>query len=126
MRRTPHQPPLLRGVVSLAFALLVLASLNAHAASYRLNVGDLVSIQVYGEADLSLETRIGDTGTISYPLLGELTLAGLTVNEAEGLITTGLKGPYLVDPAVTIAIREYRLTIPATSSTPVGPAASPD
>ena len=75
---------------------------------YRLGAGDVVKILVFGEKDLSIETRVGDTGTISYPFLGELRISGLTPIELELLVTDGLKGPYLVDPKVTVSITEYR------------------
>jgi polysaccharide export outer membrane protein len=51
---------------------------------------------------------VSDRGSISYPLLGELRVEGLTPIELERLITSRLKGPYLVDPKVTVSIEEYR------------------
>jgi polysaccharide biosynthesis/export protein VpsN len=77
-------------------------------SGYKLSSGDKVRIAVFGEADLSVSERVSDRGTISYPLLGELPVAGLSPDELEGLITSRLKGPYLVDPRVTVSIEEYR------------------
>jgi len=77
-------------------------------STYTLATGDQVSIQVYGEAELSIETHLSDAGTISYPFLGELKLAGLTIGEVERKITAGLKGDYLVDPKVSVRVAEYR------------------
>ncbi len=77
--------------------------------SYRLGAGDAISIRVYGEQDLSLdEVKIGDTGNISYPFLGNINVLGKTPKEVENILTKGLKGPYLVDPSVTVLILEYR------------------
>ena len=76
--------------------------------AYRLSAGDVISIQVFGEADLSPEVKISERGTIPYPFLGELTLAGLTTAQAESLIHDGLEGPYLVDPRVNVTVVEYR------------------
>jgi polysaccharide export outer membrane protein len=87
---------------------LAAAERLSSASAYTLATGDLVSIQVYGEADLSLETRLSDAGTIIYPFLGELKLAGMTIGEAERTITRGLKGDYLVDPKVSVRVAEYR------------------
>ncbi|MDH3355121.1 MAG: polysaccharide export protein [Chromatiales bacterium] len=76
--------------------------------SYQLGTGDLISIQVYGEDDLVLEARLGDSGSISYPFLGDLQIAGYTVREVEQIIIRGLKGGYLINPLVSVTIKEYR------------------
>lgn len=77
-------------------------------STYRLGAGDLVKIKVYGEEDLSMEVRLGDSGAFSYPFLGELRVAGDTVNQVEAKISRGLKGDYLVDPSVSVSVLEYR------------------
>ena len=80
-----------------------------NASSYRLGAGDVVTVQVLGEEDLRREKiRLSDAATISYPILGEIRLAGKTVGELERLIHDGLKGRYLVNPQVTVTINEYR------------------
>ena len=76
--------------------------------AYRLGPGDQIIITVFGEDDLSMNFRLNDTGRLNYPFLGELEVEGLTVAELEQLITGGLKGPYLVNPDVTVSIGEYR------------------
>lgn len=76
--------------------------------TYRLGAGDEISIRVYGEAEMDVKTRLGDLGIINYPFLGELKVAGLSVGELEQLITRGLKGPYLIDPIVSVDIAQYR------------------
>ena len=76
--------------------------------NYRLGAGDKIRIQVYGEKDLSVETLVDDSGTISYPFLGEIQVKGSTLREVEQRITEGLRGGYLVNPEVTVSIVEYR------------------
>ncbi len=78
------------------------------SSSYQLGSGDLIAIQVFEEPGMSIETRISDRGTISYPFLGELSVIGMSAVGLEGLITRRLKGPYLVNPEVTVSILEYR------------------
>lgn len=78
-------------------------------SSYRLASGDVISIHVFGEDDLSRDKiRLSDAGTISYPVLGEIKVLGLTAGELEQFITSGLKGRYLVNPKVSVTIQEYR------------------
>lgn len=77
-------------------------------SSYQLGSGDLIRIQVYGESDLSMEARITDTGTLSYPFLGQIQVAGRTLGQLQDFIVSGLKGDYLVDPKVSVTILDYR------------------
>lgn len=81
---------------------------TAKVSSYRLSAGDKLLIQVFGEDDLKLDTLIGEEGKISYPFLGEIKVAGLSIHELESKITQGLKGAYLVNPEVNISILQYR------------------
>jgi polysaccharide biosynthesis/export protein VpsN len=91
-----------------AWALPVYAA-QSELSSYKLGAGDLVTIRVVGEEDLKRErVRLSDAGTISFPILGEIRVKGMTVGTLEETITKGLKGRYLLDPQVTVMIEEYR------------------
>ncbi|GAA5193574.1 polysaccharide biosynthesis/export family protein [Ferrimonas gelatinilytica] len=95
----------------LAWLLLAMtpAALASAEGNYRLGSGDRIQIQVYGEEDLSIDgIRVGESGTISYPYLGTVRLAGRTVKEVENQILQGLKGDYLVNPSVSVSVIEYR------------------
>ncbi len=80
----------------------------ADLKQYLLGTGDVIRIQVYGEQDLYLQTRVSDSGTISYPFLGELRVQGLSLTNVKDLITSRLKGDYLINPRVSVDIMEYR------------------
>ncbi|HXV28618.1 MAG TPA: polysaccharide biosynthesis/export family protein [bacterium] len=75
--------------------------------NYRIGVGDLLEIEVYDERDLTKEVRVLTDGSVSFPLLGTIQAAGLTVNELEKEITARLAARYLVDPQVTIFVKEF-------------------
>ena len=88
---------------------LPLVALGDNAAdSYRLDTGDAINIQVFGEPGLSMEVRINETGRITYPFLGDISLAGLTANEVRQRITAGLAGDYLINPEVSVTVSKYR------------------
>jgi polysaccharide export outer membrane protein len=99
-------------LVILCFVLFPGAASTGHAqelSSYRLGSGDTISIRVLGEDDLKREKiRLSDAGTISFPVLGEIRVKGLTAGALEDQITRGLKGRYLLNPQVTVSIDEYR------------------
>ena len=76
-------------------ALLCLWTLlgGAQAADAVLGPGDVLKVSVYGNPDLSTDTRVSDAGTITFPLLGPVEIGGLTTSGAEkklaGLLETG-------------------------------------
>lgn len=105
-----------RFALAIAVAFFLSSSVAAAQAqqgpqlsSYKLGSGDLISIRVLGEEDLKREkVRLSDAGTLSYPVLGEIKVNGMTVGALEDFITKGLKGRYLLNPQVTVTIEEYR------------------
>lgn len=93
--------------------LLLVGSSKAHAApegrDYVIAAGDVLRIAVYQSPDLSLETRVTESGTISYPLLGTVRVGGLSVAQTEAEITRGLKdGNFLKQPQVMVLVSQVR------------------
>jgi polysaccharide export outer membrane protein len=75
----------------------------------RIGAGDTIRITVYQSPDLSMETRVNEGGAISYPLLGRVQLAGLTVTAAEQHIASELKRrDFVKDPQVIIVVTQVR------------------
>jgi polysaccharide biosynthesis/export protein len=106
-RRFASAPLLLAAAPALVWAQQ--GSPAAANAQYRLAAGDVIRISVYQSADLTLETRITEGGSISYPLLGSVALAGLTVSEAEKRIADGLRtGNFVKQPQVSVAVQQVR------------------
>lgn len=83
-------------------------SANSNQQGYRLGAGDVIRIEVLGESDLSLELQLGDSGSFTYPFLGELSISGKTPAQVENMIEQGLKGDYLIDPRVNVSVNRYR------------------
>jgi polysaccharide export outer membrane protein len=65
----------------------------AAAAEVPLGAGDVVKVSVYGSPDLTLETRVSEAGTITFPLIGQVNVGGLSVAAAEkkigGMLESG-------------------------------------
>lgn len=81
----------------------------AAAAEYRIGAGDVLRVSVFQNPDLTLETRVSEGGSVSYPLLGVLKLAGMSVVEAERTIADALKnGNFVRSPQVTIVVLQVR------------------
>lgn len=73
-----------------------------------LGPGDVFDVRVYGEEDLSSTFRIASDGSIDYPLLGTLDVAGKTPTEVAQVVEQGLRdGDFLKQPQVSILVKEY-------------------
>lgn len=81
---------------------------GATADTYRLGVGDKIRIQVHGEADLTMELTVSESGVVNYPFLGDIPILGRTVSDLQRTIDRGLRGDYLVNPDVRIVVIGYR------------------
>lgn len=77
-------------------------------SAYRLGIGDKVRIDVFGEADLSVNAEVDGTGHLSYPLLGSVAALKRTAAELEVAIAKGLAAGYLVKPDVRVTVTQYR------------------
>ncbi len=75
---------------------------------YRIGPNDVVRIQVFGEEDLSLETKVEGDGKITYPLLGALPVAGCTIEELQHTLTVRLAAGYVKKPKVLVSIARHR------------------
>lgn len=75
---------------------------------YILGPGDQVRLTVFGEADLSGEFKVGDDGTISLPLIGQIAAKGLTPSQLEQGIAAMLTPDYVKNPTVNIEVMSYR------------------
>jgi polysaccharide biosynthesis/export protein len=75
---------------------------------HTLALADRIRVSVYQEDDLTSLTRIDARGRINLPLLGEVTVGGLTVVEAQTVIQNAYKaGRFLRNPQVTVNVEEY-------------------
>jgi polysaccharide biosynthesis/export protein len=77
-------------------------------SNIRLGSGDVIEMNVYNVPDLTTKTRIGDTGNVDLPLINEVHIQGLTVNEAEKVIEQRLDhGGFVRNPHVQLFVSEY-------------------
>jgi len=94
-----------RRCVRLLALLCLLGPVGALAQeAYRLEVGDVVQVSVFGETDLSGKFTLGADGAIRYPRLGAVNLLDLTSEEAAGALAERLAGRIPADQTVTIEV----------------------
>ncbi|MCK6470566.1 MAG: SLBB domain-containing protein [Planctomycetes bacterium] len=81
---------------------------RANEASYRVRPGDLLALWVYKAPDFNLELRVAPNGDLSVPLVGRVKGAGRSLEEITAEVREGLmKQAKLLDPQVSLSIREY-------------------
>ena len=74
---------------------------------YRVGPGDVLEIAVLGNADLTRSATVQPTGSIAFPLLNEVSVAGLTVGEIQQKMASLLEKDFLVDPHVEVKVKEF-------------------
>jgi polysaccharide export outer membrane protein len=89
-------------------APLPLASREPAASDYKVGVGDVLELEVFGNQDLSRTPTVQSDGTITLPLLGEVSVAGLSIAEIKQKLTNLLAKDYLVNPQVEVRVKEYQ------------------
>lgn len=78
--------------------------------SYRLTAGDSVSVNVYGEGEMSASQRLDNSGKLRLPMIGEIQLGGMSVREAEDALEKLYKQRELLkEPLVTLVVSNYAL-----------------
>src|SRR5258708_893289 len=110
------------GVASLAVAKPTLAAATTTSAAIQpandalvsqdlrleaLGMGDMVRVSVFRNPELTTEARVSERGTILFPMIGEVPVAGLTPSQAGQRIADKLRGGrYVVNPEVTVSMMQ--------------------
>lgn len=82
---------------------------DADAVSgYQLGPRDLISVTVFNHTDLSGEYVLDGDGRFSMPLIGVVDAAGKTPVELEEVLVNRFRPDYLVNPRISIEVRNYR------------------
>jgi polysaccharide biosynthesis/export protein len=80
----------------------------ANYKGYKVGPEDLLGIVVFGQDDLNRELRVNGQGEITMPLVGVVKVAGLTPTGIEARLEKLYNAHYLVNPQITVTVKEYR------------------
>jgi polysaccharide export outer membrane protein len=83
------------------------AAVEKSASDYHISPDDLIDMRVFQEADLDSVIRISSDGTANFPLIGNVSLGGKTIPDAVSTLEARYHDGYLVNPQVTLTLREY-------------------
>lgn len=110
-RTTPMNPQLLYRALLFILAATFVLCVQAQDSQleYRLGAGDSIRITVYQNPDLTLDTRVAENNTITYPLIGIVKIGGMTIHSAQQAIAKALKdGGFIKQPQVNIVLLQNR------------------
>ncbi len=82
-------------------------SSSANLREYTIGPQDVLNIEVWDNPDLSREVTVSLKGAISFPLIGKLQVEGFTTEKLQGLLLARLADGYLIDPQITVTVKEY-------------------
>src|SRR5262249_35012570 len=99
------------GLVFAALSVTRLGQATVAAQStgdYVIGPQDVLTVQVFDQADLGGKYTVETDGTFTFPLVGRVKAGGLPRRAFEGELKANLADGYFRDPQVTVAIEQYR------------------
>lgn len=106
---SPEQEAAVRKV-----ALSATSMSDPSSKAYKVGPLDVLEVTVFKVPELSKSVQVSESGTINFPLVGEVVAGGRTAREIEQSLTKLLGTKYLQNPQVTVFVKEYnsqRVTI---------------
>lgn len=80
---------------------------TSEARPYLVGPFDKLAIDVFGIEELTArEVQVDAAGRISFPLVGVIEVAGRSPSDIEAIIAAKLRAAYVVDPQVTVNLKE--------------------
>lgn len=76
--------------------------------SYVIAIQDVLSITVWDNPDLTGKVTVQPDGTVTLPLIGRVSAAGVAVQDFELQLTRALANGYILDPRVAVTLDQYR------------------
>lgn len=90
-------------------SIMLLISTSVQSEEYILGAGDVISVTVFNEEDMSVpKIRVPKVGKVTFPFIGDVKVLGLTVRKLKKVLVKRLKNGYLKKPQLVINIIEYR------------------
>src|SRR5215212_7655047 len=97
----------------LLISLTIVVSASVHVpllaqTDYSVGPQDVLTITVFGEAELSGKYTVEQDGTFTFPQIGRLKAGGLSLRALEAELKKQLADGYLRNPQVAVSIETYR------------------
>lgn len=98
---------LIRNFVLIALSLVapLISYADEGSLDYLLGAGDSIRVVVFQNPELTTEARVTESGNITFPLIGEVSVGGIPIRDAEKKIAKALiDGGFVQQPQVNIVL----------------------
>lgn len=97
---------------------LVLATAQVAAQSgYRIKTGDTIAVEVLEDTQLNRQVLVLPGGTIDFPYVGTVKVAGRTASQVQSSIAAGIASQFANTPTVFVSVSQLRPVVRSTAST---------
>ncbi len=96
-------------LIAVFFCTLSSSVFAVESTQYQLQPNDTVILNIRDEPDFNRQYTLSEKGVITLPLIGEITLQGLTLVQGQNLIRTKLTQGYLIEPLVSLKLASQKL-----------------
>jgi polysaccharide export outer membrane protein len=78
-------------------------------SDYRVGAGDLLRINVFDHPELAADLRVSESGNLTFPLLGQILVAGMSTHDVESILARGLaNGGFVRQPQVSVLVMDFQ------------------
>ena len=88
--------------------ILMMLLSSSIACAYDISSGDVLHLEVYGEAELTMDVTVDALGFVEYPFVGKVKVAGSAVESVKAEMVAMLKDGYFVNPQLTVAVKSFK------------------
>lgn len=99
--------------LTLVFGALTLGSGAWAQGGYRVVPGDVLSVEVLQDSSLNRDVLVLPDGRFSFPYAGTLKAGGLTLDQIQQEIKTGIASNFAIEPTVFVSIRQLKPAVAA-------------
>jgi len=103
---------------TLAYSLLLVAAISApgwteeppdsNGRGYRVGISDTLAVEAFTHDEITGDFTVEEDGTITFPLLGPVEVAGLTTSQVSRVLEGLLEKDYYVDVQLQVEVTDYR------------------
>ncbi len=77
----------------------------AYAGDYTIAPADVLEISIWGEEELARQLVVRPDGKVSFPLIGDIEVAGKTTSEVKKLVEKKIR-PYIPEASATVIVSQ--------------------
>ncbi|EJX10707.1 polysaccharide export protein [gut metagenome] len=98
-----------RKLIAVASAFIAAGAMmaSAQAGSYNITTGDVLSVYVYRQADMSVKVRVDADGYVRFPVAGRVKVANKNPDDIEKTLARALSRQGFANPEVVVTVESF-------------------